>query len=95
MSEHEGYCVPLLEAMFHNVPIMAYRAAAVPDTLGPAGVLVTKKDESVLGELAELVLSDTELRRTIVRGQKRRLAEFEPAHIARRFRGYIQELLAA
>jgi glycosyltransferase involved in cell wall biosynthesis len=38
LSEHEGFCVPLVEAMAAGVPVLAYSAAAVPDTLGGAGV---------------------------------------------------------
>ena len=44
MSEHEGFCVPLVEAMYFGVPILAYRACAVPDTLGDSGILLDKKD---------------------------------------------------
>ena len=43
-SEHEGFCVPLLEAMHHRVPIVAFAAAAVPETLGEAGLLFDIKD---------------------------------------------------
>jgi len=44
MSEHEGFCVPLLEAMATDVPVLAYAAAAVPDTLAGAGVQFAPKD---------------------------------------------------
>ena len=44
MSEHEGFCVPLVEAMFFGVPIVAYDSSAIADTLGDAGVLVKNKD---------------------------------------------------
>src|SRR5258705_405489 len=44
MSEHEGFCVPLVEAMAADVPVLAYAAAAVPDTLGGAGVQFAPKD---------------------------------------------------
>ena len=44
LSEHEGFCVPLLEAMAADVPVLAYSAAAVPDTLGGAGVQFAPKD---------------------------------------------------
>ncbi len=40
LSEHEGFCVPVLEAMWHSVPVIALAAAAVPETVGPAGVLL-------------------------------------------------------
>lgn len=44
MSEHEGFCVPVVEAMYFSVPIVAYDSSAIPDTLGHAGVLVKSKD---------------------------------------------------
>src|SRR6185436_2189986 len=44
LSEHEGFCVPLVEAMATDVPILAYSTTAVPDTLGGAGLQFTPKD---------------------------------------------------
>src|SRR5439155_4319978 len=51
LSEHEGFCVPLVEAMATDVPILAYSAAAVPDTLGGAGVEFAPKDLELAAEL--------------------------------------------
>ena len=47
LSEHEGFCVPLVEAMAAGVPVLAYAAAAVPETLGGAGVQFAPKDLEV------------------------------------------------
>ena len=44
LSEHEGFCVPLVEAMVHRLPIVAYGAAAVPDTIGDAGIVLDSKE---------------------------------------------------
>ncbi|MFK7823686.1 MAG: glycosyltransferase [Oligoflexales bacterium] len=44
MSDHEGFCVPLVEAMNFKIPILAHKAAAVPETLGNGGLLVDKND---------------------------------------------------
>ena len=51
LSEHEGFCVPLLEAMAADVPVLAYAAAAIPDTLGGAGVQFSPKDLEYAAEL--------------------------------------------
>jgi glycosyltransferase involved in cell wall biosynthesis len=76
MSEHEGFCVPLLEAMAADVPVLAYAAAAVPDTLGGAGVQFAPKDLEYAAELlGELAYNDT-LRAQVIAGQRRRLADF-------------------
>src|SRR5688572_17099478 len=76
LSEHEGFCVPLLEAMAAEVPVLAYSAAAVPDTLGGAGVQFAPKDLEYAAELlGELAYNDT-LRTQVIAGQRRRLADF-------------------
>jgi L-malate glycosyltransferase len=76
LSEHEGFCVPLLEAMAADVPVLAYAAAAVPDTLGGAGVQFAPKDLEHAAELlGELAYNDT-LRAQVIAGQRRRLADF-------------------
>jgi glycosyltransferase involved in cell wall biosynthesis len=95
MSEHEGFCVPLLEAMYNRVPILAYAAAGVPDTLGGAGILINEKDYPVIAEMAHLLTEDEALRRRVIRRQELRLADFAPAAIAERFQRYIEELVAA
>jgi L-malate glycosyltransferase len=95
MSEHEGFCVPFLEAFYHDVPVIAYKAAAVPQTLGNAGVLFARRDHPAIAELAHLVITDQDLRHRIVVGQNKRLSKFEPRAVAEQFRVYLQELLAA
>ena len=81
MSEHEGFCVPLLEAMYFDVPIVAFRAAAVPHTLGGGGVLVGEKHFDEIGELINLVLSDEGLRAGLIESGRKRLQDFAPAKI--------------
>src|SRR5438132_589389 len=95
MSEHEGFCVPILEAMHFGLPILAYNAAAVPDTLGQTGVLFTRKEFPLLAEMAHFLLTDHGLRERVVLGQADRLADFRPAIVAQRFRAYVDELIAA
>ena len=76
MSEHEGFGLPLLEAMYLGVPVLAYGAAAVPETMGGAGVLFTKKDYPAIAEMAARMVEDTSLRRAVTEGQKRRIEKF-------------------
>ena len=82
LSEHEGFCVPLVEAMAADVPVLAYAAAAVPDTLGGAGVQFAPKDLEFAAELlGELAFNDG-LRASVIAGQRRRLADFGDARIS-------------
>lgn len=83
LSEHEGFCVPLLEAMAADVPVLAYASTAVPDTLGGAGVQFFPKDLEMAAELlGELTYNDT-LRARVLEGQRRRLADFGDVRIRR------------
>lgn len=76
MSEHEGFCAPLVEAMAADVPVMAYDAGAVPETLGGAGVTFAPKDMEHAAELLGTLAYDDEVRSTIIAGQRQRLAFF-------------------
>lgn len=90
LSEHEGFCVPLLEAMAADVPVLAYAAAAVPDTLGGAGVAFAPKDLEYAAELLGELAYNDELRARVIAGQRQRLADFSDARI----RQELQRLLA-
>jgi glycosyltransferase involved in cell wall biosynthesis len=92
MSEHEGFCVPLLEAMAADVPVLAYAAAAVPDTLGGAGVQFAPKDLEYAAELLGQLTFDDDLRARVIAGQRRRLADFGDARITRELAALVQTL---
>lgn len=83
MSEHEGFCVPLVEAMATDVPILAFAAAAVPDTLGNAGVQFAPKDLEYTAELLGTLAFDDDVRRRVIEGQRHRLAGFGDARMVR------------
>ena len=83
MSEHEGFCVPLVEAMAADLPILAYGAAAVPETLGGAGVCFTPKDLEYAAELLGMLVYDDAFRDRVISGQRRRMTDFGPAPIER------------
>jgi glycosyltransferase involved in cell wall biosynthesis len=92
LSEHEGFCVPLIEAMAADVPVLAYGAAAVPDTLGGAGVQFAPKDLEYAAELLGALAFDDRLRADVVAGQRRRLADFGDARISRELTSLVQSL---
>lgn len=75
MSEHEGFCVPLLEAMAFGLPVAAYDAGAVAETLGGAGVLLDDKRPEIVAELLHRLVTDDTLRRAVLTGQERRLGQ--------------------
>ncbi len=82
LSEHEGFCIPLLEAMAFDVPILAFKATGVPYALGEAGILVNRKRYDVIGESIDLLAHDEGLRQRVIARQRQRLAGFAPATTA-------------
>ncbi|GHV44103.1 hypothetical protein FACS1894204_00660 [Synergistales bacterium] len=77
MSEHEGFCVPLLESMYFGVPIVAFAASAVPETLGDSGLLFYEKNFDAVAEMMSSVIEDEKLRETIIASQTERLKDFD------------------
>ena len=75
-SEHEGFCVPLLEAMAFEVPIVALAAGAVPDTLDSAGILLGTRDPLLWGAVVDRLVRDTDLRSRLMTAGRRRLSDF-------------------
>jgi glycosyltransferase involved in cell wall biosynthesis len=92
LSEHEGFCVPLLEAMAANVPILAYASTAVPDTLGGAGIEFFPKDLEYAAELLGALVFDDDVREPVLEGQRRRVADFGDARTARELDHWLGEL---
>ena len=76
MSEHEGFCVPLVEAMYFGKPIIALKSCAVPETLGEAGLLLEDSDPETAAAAIDRVLKDEKLREKIAQGRERQLEGF-------------------
>ena len=79
MSEHEGFCIPLVEAMAFDLPVLAYASTSVPYTLGDAGILFKRKEHAAVAEMAHELATNQALRATVIARQRARLAAFEPA----------------
>ena len=79
LSEHEGFCVPLVEAMSADLPILAFGATAIPETLGGAGICFSPKDLEYAAEMLGLLVYDEAVRSKVIAGQQSRVADFGPA----------------
>ena len=84
-SEHEGFCVPVVEAMSAGVPVVAFDQGAVPEVLGEAGSLVSDKDPYALASSIGALLADAARRAAMVEAGRRRLAELDLETAADRF----------
>ena len=79
LSEHEGFCIPLLEAFHFGVPVVARAAGGVPEVAGDAALLLDadgEPDLAVVAELLELAVRDGELRAELRSRSRRRLEAF-------------------
>ncbi len=93
MSEHEGFCIPLVEAMLNGAPVVAYAAGAVPETLGGAGCLVHEKQYDLVAELMGRLTHDAALRAAVVRGQSERVARYRARDLGDELKGLLAPLL--
>jgi glycosyltransferase involved in cell wall biosynthesis len=69
LSEHEGFCVPLVESMHFKIPIFALNSTAIPYTLGNSGVLINDENFEEIAELINLVLVNDNLKNSIIAKQ--------------------------
>ena len=82
MSEHEGFGVPLIEAMWFDIPVVAYKSSAIPETLGEAAFMFTDKGDFLkIAALVNIVLNDEEVRRKILRSQSLYRGKFTPKEL--------------
>lgn len=93
MSEHEGFGIPIIESMVHDVPVLAYAAGAVPETLDGAGALFHEKDFAAVAEMMGRMVKDQALRDAVIRGQRERLARYESRNLEQELRTHLAPLL--
>jgi len=94
-SDHEGFCVPIVEAMAHDVPVVAYAAGAVPETVGEAGLLLASKEALPFAAAVHKVVDDAELRRRFSVAARDRVASFSLPRARRRFVELVTAAIAA
>ena len=92
LSEHEGFCAPIVEAFQFGVPVMAFDAGAVPETLGGAGVLVREKRIEEIAEMAHVLAHDTEVRERVVAHQFRTLDLLYSQNLEERLVGFVEQV---
>ena len=93
VSEHEGFCVPVVEALGFGVPVVAFGAAAVPETLAGAGLVLGEKSPGVVAEAVVRVLSDSVVREGLVSRGRVRARELGLAASTASMRAVLQPLL--
>jgi glycosyltransferase involved in cell wall biosynthesis len=96
LSEHEGFCIPLLEAFHFGLPVVARDAAAVSEVLGDAGVLVGDEDGlRTIAHVLRIVIGDPELRAELRARGERRLAIYDQTTTAELMRQTLESMNGA
>lgn len=91
-SEHEGFCVPLLESFFMQVPVVAYAATAVPSTMDGGGVLYDDRSPTHVASLLDAIISSESLYDAVVASQDAALARARTRDFAGTVRGFVEEV---
>lgn len=77
MSEHEGFCIPLVEAMFFQVPVVAFRSTAIPNTMQGTGAIIDSKDPIYVSQLLDMILKNEKIRANIVNEQNDAVSNYQ------------------
>lgn len=85
MSAHEGFCIPLVEAMYFEVPIIAVNGTAIPDTLSGCGVLLEGNEVSDVAFEINRIVSDKTYRKNILEGERLRLKQLLPKTVEKKY----------
>lgn len=84
MSEHEGFCVPIIEAMHFGLPVIAFNSSAVGDTVADGGILFNEKKFAEIAELINIIVTDNNLKSNLVAQGKERVKFFSEQHFVSR-----------
>lgn len=93
LSEHEGFCVPLVEAMSYQIPIVAYDSSAVGETLGQAGILLKSKNPNVVAKAIHQIFNDKEYVDEIRSKQQERMHTFDSKLVAENLRNIVEKIV--
>jgi len=94
-SEHEGFCVPIVEAFYKQIPVVAYGATAVPATMDGAGVPFTDTSPLHVAELMDAVISDASLQDAIVDGQLAAVRRLQAKDFRGTLLGFVDQILSS
>ena len=93
-SEHEGFCVPIVEAFYKRIPVLAYAATAVPATMDGGGVLYDTKDPLEIARLMDAVLDDPRIEEAVLESQDAALERLRARDFDRTLLGFVDQTLA-
>ncbi len=93
MSEHEGFCVPIVEAMSYQIPIVAYSSCAVPETLGEGGILIGDKNMDAFAEAIHRIVTSLEEKENIQKKQVQEMKKYDVTKLVEDLKGCIRMIM--
>lgn len=93
MSQHEGFCVPLLESAYFDTPIIAFNSSAIPYTLGESGVILNSTNYIEYSEAIRKLMNDSEYKQEIIDKQRRNLNRFKKTTTAELFKNNLSNFI--
>jgi len=95
LSNHEGFCVPLIESMYHRLPIVAYTNTAVPETVQSAGLVLPNKEPVRVAAAIDRVVTDPALRSVLAQAASERVGAFALPRVRAGFASALEAAFAA
>ena len=93
-SEHEGFCVPLIEAFYKQVPVIAFASTAVPATMDGGGVLHENKDPLHVAELMATIVDDPDIEAAVIASQDAALSRLRARDFAGTLLKFVEQIAA-
>ena len=92
-SEHEGFCVPIIEAFHKRVPVLAYAATAVPATMDGGGVLYENRDPLEVARLMAAIIDDARIEDAVLQSQDAALRRLQRRDFGGTLLRYVEDML--
>ena len=93
MSEHEGFCIPLIESMLHKTPILAHASAAITETLDGSGILMQERNFELVAEMLNKIISNSELRNSVISQQSERLIRYRNRDLQAELKQHLSSII--
>lgn len=93
MSKHEGFCVPLVEAMYFDIPIVAAATSAIPYTLGGSGILMKSFEPLYVAKIMDRLMKDKTLKDAVLSSQRVRLSDFSYERVVQQFKKILEHII--
>ncbi|MGQ9618811.1 MAG: glycosyltransferase family 4 protein [Candidatus Aminicenantia bacterium] len=92
LSEHEGFCVPIIESFYMGIPVVAYSSTAVPETMNGAGVLIERKDPEYVAKIIDKIVRESSFRKEVIEKQKGAFEKYKVQNLKGLLLKYIEEV---